>query len=226
MIKKGDFFEFEIFRIFKSTLSHCVLSKRIDLSDHKTIKKILGEKNCSLVSFKNQLHGKKSVVVKDIKCDESGDALITKLAGTALLIRTADCGGILLYDPKQKVIANIHAGWKGLAKKIIHSTIKKLHDNFGCKLKNIHVAIGPMIGPCCSHFSNPHKELPKFMHKHISEENIVDLWATVENALKECGIPAANIENSRICTFCHPEDFYSYRRGDKPDRFASVIMLK
>ena len=57
-------------------------------------------------------------------------------------ILTADCVPILIYDNNSKMIAAIHAGWKGAYKGIINKVIKFM-INKGCKSKNIHAVIGP-----------------------------------------------------------------------------------
>ena len=98
-------------------------------------------------------------------------------------------------------------------------------DVFNSKPKNILAGISPMLGVCCSVFSDPKNELPEFLHNYIAEENHVNLWAIAEGQLRECGILQNHIENPRICTLCNPENFYSHRRGDK-NRFCTIIMLR
>ena len=72
-------------------------------------------------------------------------------------------------------------------------------------------------------FSNPEIELPKFLHNYIAEENHVNLWAIAESHLRECGVKQAHIENPRICTFCNPEHFNSFRRDKTDERFCTVL---
>jgi copper oxidase (laccase) domain-containing protein len=40
------------------------------------------------------------------------------------------------------------------------------------------------------------------------------------------GVPAKNIESSRICTRCRAHEFFSYRSEKNTGRFAAVIGLK
>lgn len=224
------YFEFEIFQDFPQ-ISHAVFTRHTDIHDKNEIKKAL---NISFptCSFKKQLHSTSIWVVgknrqkNSESVEREGDAMITNAAETPLLIRIADCAGILLFDKKNNVIANIHAGWRGLAQKIIWKTINRMAKKFGSTSENLHAAISPMIGPCCSRFTDPENELPKFLHRHISEENHVNLWAATEGQLRECGLNEANIENPRICTYCNPEDFFSYRREKNDKRFGTVIMLR
>ena len=133
----------------------------------------------------------------------------------------------MLFDPRNKVIANIHAGWRGITAQVISKTVKRLTERFAGKREDIIACISPMIGPCCCEFSDPENELPKFMHPYILEENHMDLWGAVEGQLISCGVQKTNIENARTCTFCNPEDFHSHRRDkEKAGRFGTAIMLK
>lgn len=224
--KKGiSFYEFELFKNFKGLLRHGVLPRQSSIDKRDVFNAILGE-NKRPLSFLKQLHGDKIIIAGKFDEKLTGDALITKKQGFPLLIRIADCASIIIFDPMKKVIGNIHAGWRGIAKRIIKNTVLTFQNRFGSNPKNLIIGISPMLGPCCSQFSDPEKELPRFMHGYIGEENMVNLWAAVEGQLKECGIPESNIENPRICTACNIKNFYSYRKeGEKSGRFGTVIML-
>ena len=227
------FFEFEIFRDFRGVLRHAVLTRKTKPENTRSIQKILNTK-AKPIFFKNQLHGIETVAIKKgstlasldrgINC--LGDIFMTNLKEIPLGIRIADCASILLFDPMKRVIANIHAGWKGLAKRIIRHAIKQMAEKFDSKPENIFAGISPMLGVCCSSFSNPEIELPKFLHNYIAEENHVNLWAIAESHLRECGVKQAHIENPRICTFCNPEHFNSFRHDKTDERFCTVIMLR
>lgn len=224
------YYQFEIFQEFKGVLAHAILTRHININDAGTIQNILGIYS-PVVSFKKQLHGTHHWFVEKSHLDDcgiierNGDILITRIPKIPLMIRTADCASVMLFDPVNKVAANIHAGWRGIAKRVIRDSVQKIKDRFGCRSENIFAGISPMLGPCCSRFSNPEKELPKFMHKHISEENFVDLWAAIEGHLRECGLKKEHIENPRVCTYCSPEEFFSFRRDGDSGRFATVISL-
>lgn len=229
MLKKTldgiPFYEFELFQEFRGGLRHAVFTRHSPIDRTDGIQNIL-ETNAQPLSFKNQLHGTKIVNVIPTKARiYEGDVFITEFSNLPLMIRIADCASILIFDPVKKVIANIHAGWRGLAKRAIHKTIEKLSAHYGSQREDLIACISPMIGPCCCRFSNPYKELPRFMHKYIGEENMVDLWAAAEGHLRECGVLPEHIENPRMCTSCHPEDFFSYRREGDIGRFATAIML-
>ena len=69
------------------------------------------------------------------------DAVITNQRNLPIAVLTADCSPILLYDKKMKIIAAIHAGWKGAYKGIIDKVIKFMIKK-GCELKNMIAVIG------------------------------------------------------------------------------------
>lgn len=239
------YFEFDIFRKHRG-LKHAVFTRRFNIKNKLEIKTLFGTRS-EPVYFKKQLHGTDILIVRPVQprapmslrtlrphsvpkqshiSHKSGDILLTSEAGIPLLIRIADCASILIFDPNARAIANIHAGWRGLAENVINKAITAMKKRFGSAGQNLIAAISPMLGPCCARFTNPRKELPKHMHKFITKENTVDLWAVAESQLKKCGVHAENIENPRICTSCDKENFYSYRRGDIKKRFGAAIMLK
>lgn len=226
------FYEFDLFDEFADTVKHAVFTRHTDFSDASSIQTVL-ETKTSPASFSKQLHGTHAWIITENNLNNlathnsEGDILITQLQGIPLLIRIADCASILIFDPVKSVIANVHAGWRGLAARVVREAVRILTQRFDCQPKNLLAGISPMLGPCCSRFTDPAKELPKFLHGYIGEENKVNLWAIVEAHLRECGIPSANIENARVCTACNPEEFFSYRgEGQSAGRFATVLMLR
>jgi hypothetical protein len=78
-----------------------------------------------------------------------GDALITDRPGLLLAVQVADCLPILLADSKRRVIAAVHAGWRGAAKRITEKTVGEMRARFGCRPADIRAAIGPGIHRCC-----------------------------------------------------------------------------
>jgi len=78
-----------------------------------------------------------------------GDALITQTPKLLLAVQTADCIPILLADPRNRVVAAIHAGWRGTAKRIAEKTVGRMRMVFGSKPTGIIAALGPGIGRCC-----------------------------------------------------------------------------
>jgi polyphenol oxidase len=160
------------------------------------------------------------------------DALITDLSGVCIAVKTADCVPVLLFDPKQKVIAAIHAGWRGTAQKIVVETINQMGQVFGSLPEDLIAAIGPSISPevyevgaeVYSQFEAPfcHPTIP-----YQSDKRLLDLWNANQDQLLKAGIPLNHIEVAQICTLSDPERFFSARRdGAKTGRMGSGIMLR
>jgi YfiH family protein len=78
-----------------------------------------------------------------------GDALITGLHNLLLGVQTADCVPILLADPKKKVVAAFHAGWRGTLKRIVERGVGTMQLRYGSRPQDLVAAIGPAIGACC-----------------------------------------------------------------------------
>lgn len=81
--------------------------------------------------------------------DARGDALITTEARLLLSVRTADCLPILVVDPDLRVIAVIHAGWRGALARVTEKTIGEMQRRFGANPRRLFAALGPCVHPCC-----------------------------------------------------------------------------
>ncbi|MFQ5817901.1 MAG: polyphenol oxidase family protein, partial [Terriglobia bacterium] len=78
-----------------------------------------------------------------------GDALITDQVGLLLAVQVADCLPILLVDPVRRVVANVHAGWRGTLARIVEKTVGQMQLRFGSQPRQLVAAIGPGIHRCC-----------------------------------------------------------------------------
>jgi YfiH family protein len=78
-----------------------------------------------------------------------GDALITRERGVLLVVQTADCIPILLADTKRRVIAAVHAGWRGTVRRIAEKTLGRMQMEFGTQPRDVIASLGPGIERCC-----------------------------------------------------------------------------
>jgi len=78
-----------------------------------------------------------------------GDAAITRVPGLLLGVQTADCVPILLVDAVRRVVAAVHAGWRGTSRRIAAKTLGRMQMVCGTRPGDVQVAIGPAIGRCC-----------------------------------------------------------------------------
>lgn len=160
-----------------------------------------------------------------------GDAIVTGMRKIGVGVYTADCVPLLLVDGEAKVVAAVHAGWRGTLSGIVNRTIKRIEKDFGILSSNISAAIGPSIGMCCYEvgeevavqFMNKYDACSEFLHKKNDSKYFLDLrLANVRNLL-DAGV--ANFDVMDICTMCN-RDFHSYRReGKVVDKQLSFIGL-
>ena len=184
----------------------------------------------------NQVHGNKVINVRDIfKIRRIGDGLITNRKKLALGILTADCAPILIFDPKKKIIAALHAGWKGAFKDIIGKTINKLNQK-GSKSKDLIAVVGPCIS--IKNYEVKKDFLNKFLQK--SKKNIKffklynkKIFFSLNSYIKSqlINMKVKKIEIIHKNTFPKKNNFFSSRRSIKNKfndygRNISIIMIK
>lgn len=192
-----------------------------------------------------QIHSDKVLLVDDkflslpeterSKASEGYDALITRQKGICIGITTADCVPVILYDPRKKVIAAIHAGWKGTVSRIVRATICEMQKNFGSSASDILAGIGPSISrdafevgeEVVATFQNEKHPVERIMIRNeITGKAHFDLWKANKLQLLDCGVKEPNIELARICTYTHNDIFFSARReGIKSGRMITGILL-
>ncbi len=145
------------------------------------------------------------------------DGLVTDEPGLTLVVFTADCTPILLWDSITGAVGACHAGWRGTAKDIAGKTVRAMLDHFGSRPENIHAAIGPNIGPC--HFETNADvknamvetfgaEVLPFIEKR-NDKYYPDLKKINALALSQAGVKT--IEISDQCTWCSHDIFWSHR---------------
>ena len=167
------------------------------------------------------------------------DGLITDRSGVALLTFYADCVPLFFYDPKRRVIALSHAGWRGTVAGMGAATVRAFVDDFGSAPSDLLVGIGPSIGPCCYEVGPevwqevqkieglPYETciLPNL--DNDPQKRRIDLWQINRSILVKSGVLDQNILTSGICTCCHPELFFSHRASNgKRGAMAALMQLK
>jgi len=157
---------------------------------------------------------------------ENCDGVITKQKNMGLMITHADCQAAFFVDPCRRVIANIHCGWRGNVQNIYAKAIDYLQKKMGCHPEDLLVGISPSLGPDAAQFINFEAEFPKEFWDFQIKPMYFNLWEISRMQLIDAGILPHHIEIAGICTYSHPEDFFSYRREKLSGRHASVIAIK
>jgi hypothetical protein len=153
------------------------------------------------------------------------DALITNSPDTFLGILTADCLPIFVADQKKKVIAAIHAGRQGTALGITAKALRKMEEAFDCLSKDLLIAIGPSIGPSCYEIDEKvfQQEWKPFSASKGVGKWMVDLARVNIGQMKREGIEEEQISWVNLCTHCHGDLFFSYRKEGRTGRQLSFI---
>jgi len=179
-----------------------------------------------------QVHGRDVTVVEaETEARPRCDVLVTRSPEKTLMLRYADCTPVLLADPKRRVVAAVHAGWRGSVVRAAGAAVEALRDRFGCQPGDIVAGIGPAIGPCCYTVGQDVVEAfadrPGLFARGDGGQRL-DLWAANHQALVDAGVPSEQIEVAGICTECQSERFFSHRAngGQPAGRFAALIRLE
>lgn len=169
------------------------------------------------------------------------DAVITHLDGQWIGVRTADCVPVLVVDPVCRVVAAVHAGWRGTVAHILRLTVEQMLQTEGCQAANLYAAIGPSIGPeafevgeevaeafcragrgdcVVRHLWGPRGRLA-LARPHV------DLWQSNVMDLLDCDVSLDHIDCTPWCTFENQDRLFSARQqGISTGRIVSAVCLK
>jgi polyphenol oxidase len=162
----------------------------------------------------------------------SVDILVTAQQGVPLAIFTADCLALILYDPTARVLGLAHVGWRGTVRGATAAAVRAVVD-LGARASSVRATIAPSIGPCCYEVG---EQVTAELESAFGDRwqawatpsragrVMLDLWTANETLLREAGVAPSAIENPRLCTACHPDLLYSYRKGNR-GRLATLAAL-
>jgi hypothetical protein len=148
-----------------------------------------------------------------------GDGIVTAAAGLALGIFTADCVPLLMVDADRRIVAALHAGWRGTLAGIAGEGVRAMIA-LGARPSSIRAALGPSIGLCCFEVDAAlaetfAREIPGaavYTHQGCPGKAYLDLRAILHLQLEREGLAPASITNVGPCTRCANDLFFS-RRG-------------
>ncbi len=214
-----------------------VLANRQQVADYLHVE-------ATKITCANQVHG---LQVRYVGLDEVGagafsqqtaladcDAMYTDVIGVPLFLFVADCVPVLLYDAQKKIVAVVHAGWRGAIGHLPIITMQAMKEQFGCKAEDMYAFLGPSIGPESFEVSNDlavqfEQEARRlgFTNPIVRYEPTphVDLWHFIEQDLQRHGVPLDHItitdSDSMVDETC-----FSYRREKgATGRMALFAML-
>lgn len=167
----------------------------------------------SAMAWLHQVHGDRARIVDAAGAAGEGDALVTDRPGLALLVAVADCGPVLLHDPRSGVVAAAHAGWRGTVAGICERTVETM-VGLGADASRVQAWIGPCIGP--ENFEVGPEVARQFAGEFVRRQEgrrpHVDLPAAIGDRLRDCGLQEAHIRIAGQCTMALEDRYWSYRR--------------
>ena len=206
------------------------------LENRRRFLEALGAEGWRLVTAK-QVH---SADVRAVRDDAEArrepapcDALTSNLAKTLLAVQTADCLPVLIVDERARSFAAVHAGWRGTLAGIVARTVERMQLDYDSRPEDLRAALGPAIGACC--FEVGSEVLDAFRDGFGYAEELIsrpgaggkghlDLNRANARQLIDLGVPAERIYDSRLCTVCRNDLFFSYRRERGAERHVGRLM--
>jgi hypothetical protein len=189
----------------------------------------------ALVSTR-QVHGDEIVRVPGPAYGQRGaDGLTTNTPGRFLMGYFADCVPVLVYDPVRRAAGLAHAGWRGTVLRIAERLVAEMVLAWGSRPQDLVAGIGPAIGPCCYEvgaevIERVRAQVPQadaLLRPRRPGHALLDLWEANRQALLRAGLLPERVQVLGLCTACHVERFYSYRReGRLEGLFGAVIGLR
>ena len=185
----------------------------------------------------NQKQIDKNTENKKIETAQNADSLITNEKDIILATTNADCILFLLYDTENKVIANVHSGWRGTVQRIAIKTVQKMQKEFNSKPENIICCICPSIRKCHFEVGKEVKEIFQDEFKDIDLDKVIEETKPKEKwhidtieinkiLLKRLGLKEENIIDSKICSVCNHNIIHSYRMEKEKYGLETAIIEK
>ena len=186
-----------------------------------------------------QVHGAEILVLREGEeapppGAADADAIVSTNSALVISVRVADCVPVLLADRRGRVVAAVHAGWRGTAAGVSAATVRAIRT-LGVAQADLVVAIGPSIGPCCyqvdavvrDRFQADWPQSEAWLSPDGDGRWKLDLWRANRDQLETEGVPAGAISVAESCTADHLVDWYSHRKeGAGTGRMVAAIQLR
>ena len=183
-----------------------------------------------------QIHGREVLVVRPGETTGArppADAIVSTDPARAIAVEVADCVPVLLADTHRRIVAAIHAGWRGTRAGVTTATLEAIR-RLGVPPADLVAAIGPSIGPCCYQVDASVRD--GFLETRPGAADwftddgpghwTLDLWRANAAELAEAGVPAHAIHLSGVCTADNLGLCFSYRKeGPGTGRLVAAIRL-
>lgn len=194
-----------------------------------TLENLIKDLNIDNYYILKQIHSNKVFDITNIPKNYEEDGLITNKSNIALVTKSKDCNSIFIIDTKNKIIGNIHSGWKGTLKSIITIAINQMKEKYNSVSKDIKIVFNPSIRECCFEVDNDVYDLfikkykDKSYYQKVGNKYHINLVRIIKDDAKKLGIKEENIIDNNICTLCNRKLFNSHRNNDIELNYALII---
>ena len=166
-----------------------------------------------------QVHGAAVIVVDtdselDVIRSIHADALLTRVAGHAVGVRTADCAPILMAVDDGSAVIAVHAGWRGAVDGVIEASILAL----GVDPARVVAAIGPCIGleafevgPEVLAQAGNVVSLSGLVRSGVGDRSFLDLAGLCRALVLKAGVSRVDVVGG--CTVTQESMYFSHRRS-------------
>jgi len=184
----------------------------------------------------HQVHGRavaRAQRGKAFDFHEKADAIISDDPARALSVRVADCVPVLLATGDGRVVAAVHAGWRGVVAGVVPTAIQAMSDMGHLSLVTGHLlaAIGPSIsgeafevGPEVVEIFSGLFDGTAVYRRLPHGKALIDLRRLLYLQLLNEGVEPGHIDVTDRCTYRDSREFFSHRREHGiTGRMAAVI---
>jgi len=170
----------------------------------------------------HQVHGAAVVPYPDHPAGEpEADAVVSVRPGQVCAVLTADCLPVIFCNRAGNRVAAAHAGWRGLAKGILESTVAALDEKPEVLLAWLGPAIGPRIYEVGGEVAEAFPGNAKAGFRPRGDRWLMDIYAVARLKLESLGI--RSIYGGGFCTYADKQRFFSYRRDGVTGRMACLV---
>ena len=156
------------------------------------------------------------------------DGLISNIPNLWLMVRTADCTPILLWDESLGVVCALHSGREGTRKNITKAAIDIFMGKYASDPGNIKAIIGAGISK--EHYEVSQAVCDEFYHSMALygldlkpyKDRHIDIRSAINAQMIALGLNPHNISNITDCTF-ENKSYFSYRRTGTNNRQINII---
>ena len=175
-----------------------------------------------------------AVIGEQLDIDLEGyDALMTNVEEVCIGVSTADCIPVLLYDPRQRAVCAVHAGWRGTVMRIVEQSVARMTEVYGTNPQDLIAQIGPGIHLESFEVGDEVYQafetegFPMTLISKKYEKWHIDLPECNRLQLISAGVPETQISVSPVCTYMQSDTYFSARRlGIESGRIFTGIILR